>query len=46
MIDGKLNDANIVRPSRMANSAYVSLGTVAAGEAEAAPNMRAKHESL
>ena len=46
IMDGKLKDANMVMLSRRANKAYDSLGTAAAGDADGAPNMRAKHESL
>ena len=46
MMGGRLNEANIVMLSRMANNAYDSLGTTAAGDDDGAPNIRAKHESL
>ena len=46
IMDGRLKDAKIVRLSRMAKSAKVIFGTVAAGEVEGALNMRAKQESL
>jgi len=43
---GILNDAKIVILSRRQKSAIVSFGTAAAGEADGAPNILAKHESL
>lgn len=46
MMGGRLKEANIVMLSRMANNAYDSLGTTAAGDDDGAPNIRAKHESL
>lgn len=48
MKEGRLNDAKMVRLSRIANNAYDSLGTAAAGEVEGPPplNILAKHESL
>ncbi|MBV36053.1 MAG: hypothetical protein CMP47_11490 [Rickettsiales bacterium] len=46
MMGGRLNEANIVMLSRMANNAYDSLGTTAAEDDDGAPNIRAKHESL
>ena len=46
IIEGRLNDAKIVRLSLRAKRAYDSLGTAAAGEADGAPNVLAKLESL
>ena len=46
MIEGRLKDAKIVMLSLTAKRAKESLGTTAAGEAEGAPNILAKHESL
>jgi hypothetical protein len=36
---GKLNEAKMVRESRMANKAYDSLGIAAAGDEEGPPNI-------
>jgi len=46
MIEGRLNEANMVMLSRIANKAYESFGTTAAGPVDLAPNIRAKLESL
>jgi hypothetical protein len=47
MMDGRLNEAKIVKLSRTAKRAYESFGTTAAAVDEAgAPNIRAKQESL
>jgi hypothetical protein len=43
---GRLKEANMVRESRMANKAYDSLGIVAPGDEEGAPNIFANCESL
>ena len=46
IMDGKLKDAKMVILSRTQKSAYVSLGTAAAGDADGALNILAKCESL
>ena len=46
IIEGRLKDAKMVRLSLRAKRANEILGTAAAGDADGAPNILAKHESL